>query len=269
MAGRLVSVRVVTTTAPPVGTLLRTWRERRRLSQLELSVRCDVSTRHLSYVETGRARPSSDMILRLTEHLEVPLRERNEVLLAGGYAPAYPQRGLDAPALARVSDALRLVLDGHLPYPAVVLNRWWEMVDANAAVPPLLDGVAPLLLEPPVNVLRLTLHPDGLAPRIVNLGQWRAHLLGQLARRIEATGDERLRSLHSELVALPGGDHVPAPSPHDVVLPMVLRVGERELSMFTITAAVGTAADVTVDELVVESFYPADDSTAAALRATS
>ncbi len=259
----------VTTTAPerPVGELLRGWRERRRLSQLELSLRVDVSTRHLSYIENGRARPSPEMILRLTEHMEVPLRERNEVLLAGGYAPAYPQRGLDAPALARVSDALRLVLDGHLPFPALVLNRWWEMVDANAAIVPLLQGVAPALLEPPVNVLRLTLHPDGLAPRIVNLGQWRAHLLSQLRRRIETTGDGRLRSLHSELIGYPGGDDVAAPSPHDVVLPMVLRVGDTELSMFTIAASVGTAGDVTVEELVVELFHPADDATAAALRA--
>lgn len=260
----------VTTTAPerPVGELLRGWRERRRLSQLELSLRVDVSTRHLSYIENGRAKPSPDMILRLTEHLEVPLRERNEVLLAGGYAPAYPQHGLDAPALARISDALRLVLDGHLPYPAVVLNRWWEMVDANAAITPLLQGVSPALLEPPVNVLRLTLHPDGLAPRIVNLGQWRAHLLSQLRQRIERTGDEQLRSLHSELIGYPGGGGDVAPSPHDVVLPMVLRAGDVELSLFTITASVGTASDVTVEEVVVESFYPADDATAAILRRT-
>ncbi|MHA3702573.1 helix-turn-helix domain-containing protein [Jatrophihabitans sp. YIM 134969] len=257
----------MTTTAPerPVGELLRGWRERRRLSQLELALRVDVSTRHLSYVENGRARPSSEMILRLTEHLEVPLRERNEVLLAGGYAPAYPQRALDAPALARVSDALRRVLDAHLPYPALVLNRWWEMVDANAAITPLLQGVSPQLLEPPVNVLRLTLHPDGLAPRIVNLGRWRAHLLTQLRQRMETTGDDQLRSLHSELIGYPGADDSRA-TPLDVVLPMVLRVGEVELSMFTVAATVATAGDVTVEELVVESFYPADDATATILR---
>lgn len=249
-----------------MGALLRQWRERRRLSQLELSLRVDVSTRHLSCIENGRAKPSPTMILRLTEHLEVPLRERNEVLLAGGYAPAYPQHGLDAPALARVSDALRLVLDGQVPYPAVVLNRWWEMVDANAAIGPLLAGVSPALLEPPVNVLRLTLHPDGLAPRIVNLGQWRAHLLSQLHRRLESTGDERLRSLQSELIGYPGADGAGITSPHDVVLPMVLRHGDTQLSMFTITASVGTASDVTVEELVVESFYPADASTAELLR---
>lgn len=196
-----------------------------------MSLQVDVSTRHLSYIENGRAKPSPAMILKLTEHLEVPLRERNEVLLAGGYAPAYPQHGLDAPALARVSDALRLVLDGHLPYPALVLNRWWEMVDANIALSPLLAGVAPALLDPPVNVLRLTLHPHGLAPRIVNLGQWRAHLLSQLHRRIELTGDDRLRSLHAELIDYPGGEQVRGPSPHDVVLPMTLRHGGVELSL--------------------------------------
>jgi transcriptional regulator with XRE-family HTH domain len=252
-----------------VGELLRSWRERRRLSQLELSSRVEVSTRHLSYVENGRSRPSPQMILRLTEYLELPLRERNEVLLAGGYAPAFAHRSLDAPDLARVADALRLVLDRHLPYPAVLLDRWWEMVDANAAIPSLLYGVSPALLEPPVNVLRLTLHPEGLAPRIVNLGQWRAHLLLQLRRRLELTGDDQLRSLHSELLSYPGGDQVPAPSSHDVVLPMKLQAGEKVLSMFTIAASLGTAADVTVDELVVEAFYPADDATDAALRATS
>lgn len=252
-----------------VGELLRSWRERRRLSQLELSSQVRVSTRHLSYIETGRSRPSPDMILRLTEHLELPLRERNEVLLAGGYAPAFGQRSLDAPDLARVSDALRLVLDRHLPYPAVVLNRWWEMVDANAAIPALLDGVSPALLEPPVNVLRLTLHPEGLAPRIANLGQWRAHLLLQLRRRLELTGDDQLRSLQAELLSYPSGDQGPAPSRHDVVLPMQLQVGDKVLSMFTIAASLGTAADVTVEELLVEAFYPADDATDAELRAAA
>ncbi|WP_263995492.1 helix-turn-helix transcriptional regulator [Mycobacterium yunnanensis] len=261
---------MTTATPPPpvgAGALLRSWREKRRLSQLELSTRVQVSTRHLSYVENGRSRPSPEMIMRLAEQLELPLRERNEVLLAGGYAPAYAQQRLDAPALALVADALRMVLDRHLPYPAVVLNRWWEMVDANAAVDALLDGVAAHLLEPPVNVLRLTLHPDGLAPRIVNLGQWRAHLLAQLRRRVELTDDAQLRALHAELSSYPGGADDPTPSPHQVVLPMVLRVGEHTLSMFTIAAALGTPADVTVDELVVESFYPADDATLRLLRA--
>ncbi|WP_218566776.1 helix-turn-helix domain-containing protein [Vallicoccus soli] len=252
-----------------VGELLRRWRQERRLSQLELSARCDVSTRHLSCIETGRARPSSEMVLRLGEHLQIPLRERNEALLAAGHAPVYPERALEAAALAHVAAALRLVLDRHEPYPAVVLNRWWEVVDANAAVPALLDGVAPDLLEPPLNVLRLTLHSRGLAPRLLNLPRWRAHLLLQLDRRIAATGDDRLRSLRSEVRAYPApageGPEPSEPSEHDTVLPMVLRVGESTVSMFSIAAALSTAGDVTLDELTVESFYPSDDASAGVL----
>lgn len=249
----------------PVGHLLREWRERRRLSQLDLSIRADISTRHLSFVETGRSRPTPEMILRLTEQLEVPLRERNQLLLAGGYAPAFPQHGLEAPELAKVRDAMRLVLTSHEPYPAVVIDRWWTMLDANAAVPLMTQGIAAHLLEPPVNVLRLTLHPEGLAPRIVNLGQWRAHLLGQVRRRVETTGDPRLVELETELRGYPGGTDA-APPPTDVVLPMRLRHGSQELSLFTIAAVVETASDVTVDELVIESFYPADEATDEALR---
>jgi transcriptional regulator with XRE-family HTH domain len=165
--------------ARPVGELLREWRERRRLSQLDLAIQADISARHLSFVETGRSRPTAGMILRLTEQLEIPLRERNVLLLAGGYAPAYPQHGLQAPELGNVRAALRQVLAGHEPYPAVVIDRWWDMLDSNSGIAALVGGCAPELLEPPVNVLRLSLHPDGMAPRIVNLGQWRAHLLTQ------------------------------------------------------------------------------------------
>ena len=190
---------------PSVGELLRDWRRRRRLSQLDLSIQADISTRHLSFVETGRSRPTPEMIIRLTEQLDVPLRERNTMLLAGGYAPAYPQHGLDEPELASVRAALRRVLAAHEPNPAVLINRWWEMVDANGAVAALTDGCAPELLVPPVNVLRLSLHPDGMAPRIVNLPQWRAHLLSQLRRRAEALGDQRLRELAAELAGYPGG----------------------------------------------------------------
>ena len=258
----------MTTAAPsrPVGQLLREWRERRRLSQLELSIQAEISTRHLSFVETGRSRPTPEMILKLTEHLEVPLRERNQLLLAGGYAPAYPQHGLDAPELATVRAALRQVLRGHEPYPALVINRWWEMLDGNSAIPVLVAGCAPELLQPPVNVLRLSLHPDGMAPRIVNLAQWRGHLLEQVRRRADQTGDERLRELHAELLAYPGGVETASPS-SSVVLPLRLRHDTGELSFFSISAAVETAADVTVDELVIESFYPADEGTTHRLRA--
>ncbi len=244
--------------------MLRAWRERRRLSQLDLSLQADISTRHLSFVETGRSRPTPDMIIRLTEQLEVPLRERNQLLLAGGYAPAYPMHGLDEPELASVRTALTKVLVGHEPYPAILINRWWELVDANSAIAMFVEGCASHLLEPPVNVLRLSLHPDGLAPRIANLGQWRAHLLEQLDRRTMATGDARLAALAAEVRGYPGGDDT-VPSSTDVVLPLRLRTDGGELSFFSIAATVGTATDVTVEELVIESFYPADTATADAL----
>lgn len=250
----------VTAVPAPVGRLLRDWRERRRLSQLELSIRAEISTRHLSFIETGRSRPTPEMILRLAEQLDMPLRERNEALLAGGYAPRYPRSGLDTPGAAAVLAALRAVLTGHEPYPAVVVDRWWDLLDGNAAVPVLTAGCAPHLLEPPVNVLRLSLHPDGLAPRIANLPQWRAHLLGQLRHRARHLGDARLDALYEELSVYPGGlDHdLPAEL---VVLPMRLRVDGGELALFSIASRVETAADVTVAELTIETFYPADTAT--------
>ncbi|HEU5426569.1 MAG TPA: helix-turn-helix transcriptional regulator [Actinocrinis sp.] len=255
----------VTASSPQVGALLRQWRERRRLSQLQLAIQAEISTRHLSFVETGRSRPTPEMIVKLTEHLDVPLRERNELLLAGGYAPRYPQHGLDAPQLASVRAALRSVLAAHEPNPAVVINRWWELLDANTAVHVLMEGCAPALLEAPVNVLRLSLHPHGLAPRIANLGQWRAHLLEQVRRRTAQTGDPRLEELHAELSGYPGGS-APVPPSTSVVLPLRLQTGDGELSFFSISATVETAADVTIEELVIESFYPADAATADRLR---
>ena len=256
-----------TTAQRDVGTLLREWRERRRFSQLDLSLRAEVSTRHLSFVETGRSRPTAEMIERLAAHLDVPLRERNRLLLAAGFAPVHPHHDLDEPDLAAVREALRVVLVAHQPHPAVLLNRWWEMVDANAAAGALLEGVDPALLAPPVNVLRLSLHPRGLAPRIVNLGQWRGHLLEQLAQRIDRTADPRLVELAEELAGYPGAEVEAAPAlPTAVVLPLRLRSPARELSFFSIAAHVGTATDVTVEELTIEAFYPADAATAAALR---
>ena len=254
----------------PVGDLLREWRQRRQLSQLDLAIAAEISARHLSFVETGRSKPTSAMILRLTEHLEVPLRDRNTLLLAGGYAPAYPEHRLDEPELVAVRNALRHVLAGHDPYPAVVVNRWWELVDGNAAVALLTGSAAPELLTPPVNVLRLSLHPGGMAPHIVNLAEWRAHLLTRLQRQVAATGDPRLAELLTELRSYPGGEHPPpapagSPAPADVVVPLRYRLGDRELSLFSMTAVVGTPMDVTIDELAIESFYPADEATAQAL----
>jgi transcriptional regulator with XRE-family HTH domain len=246
------------------GDLIREWRQRRRLSQLDLAIAANVSSRHLSFVETGRSRPTSEMILHLAEHLDVPLRDRNALLLAGGFAPAYPERGLAEPELQAVRNALKRVLDGHEPFPAAVVNRWWELVDANAGIALFTGGVSPELLEPPVNVLRLSLHPDGMAPRIANLPEWRAHLLARLHRQAEATGDQRLVALHDELAAYPGG-RAGTPGPADVVVPLRYRTPQAELSFLSITAVIGTPMDVTVEELAIESFYPADAQTAKAL----
>jgi transcriptional regulator with XRE-family HTH domain len=251
----------------PVGELLREWRTRRRISQLDLAIQADISARHLSFVETGRSRPTAAMILRLTEQLDVPLRERNALLLAGGYAPAYPQHSIDAPELDSVRAALRRVLAGHEPYPAIVVDRWWELQDANSAVGQLLEGCSPDLLAPPANALRLSLHPEGMAPRIVNLSQWRAHVLSQLRHRARALSDSRLIELYKEMAGYPGGTDELYPSTDGVVLPLRYRLGDQVLALFGIYASVGTAADVTVQELTIESFYPADEATAAALRA--
>jgi transcriptional regulator with XRE-family HTH domain len=262
----------MTTTQPqsrPVGELLRQWRERRRLSQLDLALQAEISTRHLSFLETGRSRPSRDMLLRLAEQLEVPLRERNHLLLAGGYAPAFGQTALDAPQMAAVRAALRQVLAGHEPYPAVVVDRAWNLVDANAAVAVLVGQADPALLAPPVNVLRVSLHPDGMAPLIVNLGEWRAHLFGRLRREIALTADPGLVKLYQELRAYPCDQPEPdveVPGPGDVVVPLRLRRGDRELSFLSIMARFGTPLDVTVAELAIESFFPADPATGAALR---
>ncbi len=253
------------------GDLLREWRQRRRLSQLDLAIAANVSARHLSFVETGRSRPTTEMILHLAEYLEVPLRDRNALLLAGGYAPAYPERGLAEPELQAVQAALKQVLAGHEPYPAVVVNRWWELVDANSSIAIFTNHVAPELLQPPVNVLRLSLHPDGMAPRIVNLPEWRAHVLTRLHRQAQATGDHRLADLHDELKAYPGGESDGPPPPTDVVVPLRYH-GDKggkndkgELSFISLTTILGTPMDVTVEELGIESFYPADERTARAL----
>ncbi|QEC49009.1 helix-turn-helix transcriptional regulator [Baekduia soli] len=266
----------VTTLDPPgptVGQLLRGWRDRRRLSQMELALEADVSTRHLSFLETGRARPSRAMIIRLAEHLEVPLRERNDLLLAAGFAPAYPQTELDDGRMALVRDAVRRVLAGHDPYPALVVDRRWELLEANAGLALLLEGIDPAQLQPPVNALRLSLHPDGLAPRIANLAQWRAHILDRLARQVVATSDPQVASLLAELRAYPGDEPAPAahelPGPEDVIVPLRLRHPSGELSLMSIVSTFGTPLDITVQELSIEAFFPADEHTAGVLRAAA
>jgi transcriptional regulator with XRE-family HTH domain len=250
-----------------VGKLLRTWRERRRLTQLDLALAADVSTRHISYVETGRSKPTSAMILHLSDQLEIPLRERNILLLAGGYAPAYPEHELNSPPMSVVNDAINSVLEGHEPYPAVVVDRHWELVAANTASAVLTEGAAAHLLEPPVNVLRLSLHPDGMAPRIVNLWDWRDHILHRLAHQAQTTGDAQLRELHDELAGYPGGrlDATGGGGPA-IVVPLRYRTPHGELSFFSATTVFGTPLDVTVAELAIEAFYPADPGTAEILQ---
>jgi transcriptional regulator with XRE-family HTH domain len=254
-----------------IGSLLRDWRSRRRLSQMELALDADVSARHLSFVETGRSKPSRELVLQLAEHLEVPLRERNALLLAAGYAPVYAERALGDEAMAPVRDALERLLKSHEPFPAVAVDRQWELVAANApALALLTDGVAPELLEPPVNTLRVTLHPDGLAPRIANLAEYSSHLLQLVAREAAATADPALVALHEELRGYPGVDaspraHDPA---HNLFVHLRLTAPDGgELTFFSTIARFGTGLDVTIAELSVESFFPGDEKTAAVLRA--
>jgi transcriptional regulator with XRE-family HTH domain len=247
-----------------VGLLLREWRGTRRLSQLQLSGQAGVSARHLSFVETGRSRPTREMILRLAEVLAVPLRSRNALLLAGGFAPAFPEGDLGGPGLAAVLASLRDVLAGHEPYPALLVDRHWTMIDGNAAIPLLTAGAAAYLLEPPVNVLRLSLHPDGMAPRIINLAEWRGHVLDRLDRQALATGDPVLRALHDDLLALPGGEAQEGSSA--LVVPLRFDAGDRELSFFSVTSVLGTPLDITLAELAIESFLPVDPATADYLR---
>jgi transcriptional regulator with XRE-family HTH domain len=254
-------------TQRPVGDLLRQWRERRRLSQLDLSIQADISTRHLSFVETGRSAPSRDMVLHLADELDVPLRDRNRLLLAAGYAPVYGETDLDAPEMAPVRAAVRKVLAGMEPFPAGVFDRRWNLVDANANMSMFLVGLPEELLVPPVNVLRVSLHPNGLASRIINLGEWRAHLLGRLRREIAVTADAVLMELYEELAAYPCEDPEPAVD-NEVVVPIRLRHHDHELAFFSTVATFGTPADITVDELSIESFFPADDVTTKYLTTT-
>jgi transcriptional regulator with XRE-family HTH domain len=251
--------------------MLREWRRRRRLSQLELALEAGISSRHLSFVETGRSRPSAEMVLLLAERLDVPLRERNDLLLAAGYAPAYARRELDVPELRPVREALEQVLRGHEPYPAFVVDRHWGLVSANRALWSLVEGAVAHLLEPPVNVLRLSLHPEGIARRIVNLEQWRAHLLERLGRDAFATGDPALSALHDELASYPSGEPGPPldPAVGDAAVPLRVRDGDTELSFISTRTSFGTALDVTVAELSIESFFPADARTVGAIRAAA
>ena len=255
-----------------VGPLLREWRERRRLTQLELALEAGVSARHLSFVETGRSQPGRELLLGVLEHLHLPFREQNHILLAAGHAPAFPERALDDPELAPVREAIEVILNGHEPYPAVAVDRTWNLVAANPAMLALAElvDIDPQLLEPPINVIRVGLHPRGLASVMVNLGDWHAHWLARLRRQLAATGDEQLAALIEEVASYP------APEPErelawttegsEMLGPVKLRTpGGGTLSFFGMFATFDTPFEVTSSELAIELLFPADRTTTEAL----
>ncbi|MFD3475430.1 helix-turn-helix domain-containing protein [Streptomyces sp. NPDC058695] len=256
-----------------IGPLLREWRERRRVSQLELALRADSSARHLSFVETGRSRPSEELVLRLAEHLDVPVRERNALLLAAGYAPRFAETPLDDPSLGALREGLDRLLHGYEPYPALVVDATYTVVAANRGIAMLMEGIPESLLAPPLNAMRLTLHPEGLAPRIRNLREWRGHLLAQMERQIALDRSEALRAVYDEVKAYPvadrdavddageGGEAVPY-----FALPMVIEHDGQVLSFVSSISTFNTPMDVTVAELAIETFLPADPATAKYLR---
>ncbi|TXS57580.1 helix-turn-helix domain-containing protein [Streptomyces sp. t39] len=264
-----------------VGPLLRGWRERRRVSQLELALRADSSARHISFVETGRSRPSEEMVLRLAEHLDVPVRERNALLLAAGYAPRYAETPVDDPALGALREGIEQLLKGYEPYPALVVDGSYTVVAANSGITMLLDDVPAHLLAPPLNAMRLTLHPEGLAPRIRNLPEWRGHLLEQMERQIALARSPALRRLYDEVAAYPlperadgdpdgpgPGDAATAPHPY-FALPLRIEHRGRVLSFVSSISTFNTPLDVTVAELAIETFLPADAETVEHLRSLS
>ncbi len=248
----------------PVGELMRRWREQRGYSQLALATRAEISARHLSFLETGRSKPSRDMVLRLGRHLDLALREQNQLLLAAGYAPAYTDSPLDVAEMLPVRGALHQILTGHEPFPALVVDRNWNIVLSNAGFRLFAKDAAPELLQPPVNALRLALHPEGMQPRIINFPDWHAQLLTRLQRRVELTAEPGLAELYQELRAYPGGGEPSRPprTDHaDLTLPLRLRYQDMELSLICTIATFGMPLDVTVAELAVEAFLPADGLT--------
>ncbi|WP_327382339.1 helix-turn-helix domain-containing protein [Streptomyces sp. NBC_01207] len=258
-------------TTTSVGTLLRAWRERRGISQLELAGRADSSSRHISFIETGRSRPSEEMVLRLAGHLDVPMRERNSLLLAAGYAPRYAHTALDDPAMETLREGIARLLAGYEPYPALVVNAVYDVVAANRGIAMLLDGLPEHLLTPPLNAMRITLHPEGLAPRIHNLKEWRGHLLAQMERQIALARSEPLRALYEEVSAYPvaerpGSDGVPEEPTAYIALPLVIEHDGQLLSFVSSIATFNTPMDVTVAELAIETMLPADPATVKYLR---
>jgi len=235
------------------------------MSQLDLALEAEISQKHLSFVESGRSAPSRDMVLRLADRLDVPLRERNTLLLAAGYAPHYAARALDDAAMAPVGAVMQRVLAAHEPAPALAIDRHWNLVAKNRMVDPMLRYCAPRLLEPPINVLRLSLEPEGMAQRIENLGEWRAHLLHRLRSQRAREDDATLKALYEELVVLPGPENSEH-APNAIAVPLKLRAGETTLSFLSMTMMFGAPLDITVADLAIETFLPEDEATAAALQ---
>src|SRR5471030_1462011 len=266
MNAQSAAARADRTKPPHVGDHLREWRQRRHLSQLDLAGDAEISARHLSFVETGRAAPSRDMVLKLAERLAVPLRERNVLLVAAGFAPAFPQRSLDDPALKSARAAIDLVLRAHEPNPALAYDRHWNLVSANRMVMPLLEGIPARLLGQPFNILRLAFHPQALAPRTVNLAEWCGHLLERLHRQCEATADPELIKLYHELKTYPIPVRSRPLAADTVAIPFKMRFGGEILSFISTTMVFGTPVDITLSELALETFFPADDLTAERLR---
>lgn len=250
------------------GDHIRQWRQRRRMSQMDLALEAEISTRHLSFVETGRAQPSRRMILTLADRLEIPMRERNVLLVAGGYAPVYPERGLEAPEMHGASEVIDLVLKGHLPYPAFAIDRRWNILSSNRSLPKIYEGVAAELLKPPVNALRLTLHPHGMARKILNLEEWRGHVLSRLRAQIAATADESLGELYAELRGY-GGEPAPTAGEGRPLIPFALMTEAGPMSFLTTTMTFDSPLDVTLSELMIECFFPADAETRERVRLMS
>ena len=257
--------------AQSAGALLREWRQRRNLSQLELALHSAVSARHLSFIETGRARPSREMVLHLAERLDIPLRQRNRLLLAAGFAPVFRERSVDEQEMAPIREALERFLSAHEPYPALVVDRLWNVVAANRGIAYVNRHVAPELRAPPANALRIALHPEGLASQISNLADWSGFLLARVRREIEATHDPELVSLYEELIAYPGttADYDPGtqPNPSEIMLMQELQVDDRQLELFCTVTTFGTPRDLTLAELTIIAFYPANPQTAEAFAA--
>lgn len=253
---------------PGFGEQLRDWRQRRRMSQLDLAAEAELSTRHLSFVETGRSKPSRDTVLRLAEALELPLRSRNALLMAAGYAPTYPERPFDDSGLSAARDVVQRILDAHMPFPALTVDRHWHLLAHNAVVPLLMTGAAEHLLRPPVNVLRLSLHPDGLATRIANLAEWKHHILDRLRHQIAESGDSALEALAEELRTYPApASKTPARRGEtSIAVPLIVESPAGRLSFLSTTTVFGTPVEVTLSELAIETFFPADAETAERLR---